>query len=62
MLAGIIGNAFDILEARGIDRAALARQSIITPACGLGSTSIEAAERALFMLEDVSRTLRERYS
>ena len=62
MLAGILENAFDILEARGIDRAALARQSIITPACGLGSTSIEEAERALFMLEDVSRTLRERYS
>ena len=62
MLAGIVENAFDVLEVRGIDRAALARQSLITPACGLGHTSTEAAERALFMLEDVSRTLRDRYS
>ncbi len=62
MLAAIVENAFDTLGTRGIDRAALARQSIITPACGLGSTSIEAAERALFMLKDVSGILRERYS
>jgi methionine synthase II (cobalamin-independent) len=60
MLAGIIEGAFDTLEARGVDRAALARQSIISPACGLGPTSVEAAERVLFLLEDVSGTLRER--
>ena len=61
MLAGIIESAFDTLEARGVDRAVLARQSIISPACGLGPTSVEAAERALFLLEDVSGTLRKRY-
>ncbi|MBK5093764.1 MAG: methionine synthase, partial [Actinobacteria bacterium] len=36
MLAGIIESAFDTLEARGVDRAVLASQSIISPACGLG--------------------------
>ncbi|MBK5092159.1 MAG: methionine synthase, partial [Actinobacteria bacterium] len=61
MLAGIIESAFDTLEARGVDRAVLASQSIISPACGLGPTSVEAAERALFLLEDVSGTLRKRY-
>lgn len=62
MLAAIVENAFDTLGTRGIDRSTLARQSIITPACGLGSASTGTAERALFMLKDVSGILRERYS
>jgi hypothetical protein len=61
ILAGILENAFDTLEARGVDRPALARQSMVTPACGLGPTSTRAAETALFMLNDVSGILRERY-
>jgi len=61
MLAGIVESAFDILESRGIDRLALANQSMITPACGLGSASVEVAERVLHLLADVSGTLRKRY-
>jgi len=61
MLAGIVESAFDILESRGIDRLALANQSMITPACGLGSASVEVAERVLYLLADVSGTLRKRY-
>jgi len=62
MLAGVIEGAFDTLEARGVERAALARQSIVSPACGLGPASVEVAERALALLAEVSGILRERYS
>ena len=62
MLAGVIEGAFDTLEARGVERAALARQSIVSPACGLGTASVEVAERAMALLAEVSGILRERYS
>jgi methionine synthase II (cobalamin-independent) len=62
VLAGIIESAFDMLEGRGIDRTAIARQSMVSPACGLGPASIEVAEHALALLEEVSGILRERYS
>jgi methionine synthase II (cobalamin-independent) len=61
MLAGIVESAFDILESRGIDRLALANQSMITTTCGLGPASVEVAQRALHLLEEVSGTLRKRY-
>lgn len=60
-LAGSVEEAFDTLEKRGVDRGLLAKQSMISPACGLGPTTIEAAERALAMTGEVSGILRERY-
>lgn len=61
VLAAEVETAFDTLEERGLDREALARQSMITPACGLGPTSVETAEKALEMNLEVSRVLNERY-
>ncbi len=60
-LAAMLEGAFDTLEARGLDRETLAKQSLVTPACGLGPTTIEAADRALAMTREVSALLRGRY-
>ena len=60
-LAGMLEGAFDMLEGRGVDREALARQSMVTPACGLGPTSVEAAEAALSLTGELSDLLKERY-
>ncbi|MCG2817683.1 MAG: methionine synthase [Actinomycetia bacterium] len=60
-LADILEGAFDTLEGRGIDRETLARQSIVTPACGLGPTSVEAAGAALSLTGELSNLLRMRY-
>ncbi len=57
----VIENSFETLEKRGIDRTALAERSMITPACGLGSTTSEVAERSLALTAEVSRTLRKRF-
>jgi len=48
--------------ARGVvlDRAQLAAQSLVTPSCGLGSTTPEVAERALQLLPEVVERLREK--
>jgi methionine synthase II (cobalamin-independent) len=42
------------LETRGISREMLLRQSLITPSCGLGSLTPEAAEAVLKLLREVS--------
>ena len=60
-LADMLEGAFDTLEDRGIDRETLARQSMVTPACGLGPTSVEAAEAALSLTGELSGLLKERY-
>ncbi|MBU4240419.1 MAG: methionine synthase, partial [Actinobacteria bacterium] len=60
-LADILEGAFDTLAGRGIDREMLARQSIVTPACGLGPTSVEAAEAALSLTGELSNLLKMRY-
>ena len=49
------------LERKGIDSACLKRQCLLTPACGLGPLSEEAAEWALELLSDVSKEYRKRY-
>ena len=60
-MASLLEGAFDVLEARGLDRETLARRSLVTPACGLGPTTVEAAERALSMTREVAVLLRGRY-
>lgn len=50
------------LAAHGITRDQLLRQVVITPDNMLGRLSVELAERALQLLADTSRLLRERYS
>ena len=51
--------AFSGVEELGISRQTLHQQALITPACGLGSTSVEVAEQAFTLLHDLSQRLRE---
>ena len=50
------------IEALGIDRKQILRQSLITPSCGAGSLSPPLAERVLEMTRDLSRRLRDEFS
>lgn len=47
------------LEALGFDREQLLRQSLLTPACGLGYLEATVAENNLALLADLSRRARE---
>jgi methionine synthase II (cobalamin-independent) len=49
------------LEKLGIDRHRIMTQSLITPACGTGSLSVEHAEKVLRMTREVSDALRENH-
>lgn len=48
------------LVAKGMDRARLYRQAILTPSCGIGSQSVEAADHVVDALVRVSELVRER--
>ena len=61
-LVRMLEDGFDVLEKRGIDRALLARRSMVSPSCGLGSATEEVAERALVLTREVSEAMRARYS
>jgi hypothetical protein len=50
----------DEVAAKGIDRKQLFRQSLITPACGLGTKTVELADGVLDLLGELSQRLRER--
>lgn len=50
--------AMATLESIGIDPARLRRQALLTPACGLGTASLEEAETAFRLLRELSRRLR----
>jgi len=45
----------------GVPFKQLIEQGLLTPSCGLASTSIEAAGRALELLSELSATIRKRY-
>lgn len=49
------------LERKGISKSKLLEQSLLTPACGLGPLSEEAAERALELLAELSIAFRKKY-
>jgi len=57
-LAGLYQNAVLSLEKTGIDAKKLRAQSLITPACGLGSLDLDSAARVLELTRDVSALLR----
>jgi len=46
------------VEALGFKRDQVLAQSLITPACGLGSRDLETAERALTLTRDLAMSLR----
>jgi methionine synthase II (cobalamin-independent) len=48
------------LTAKGLDRGALYRQALLTPSCGLGTESVEAADRLMGTLAELASLVRER--
>jgi hypothetical protein len=48
------------LAAKGMDRGALYRQSLLTPTCGLGTESVESADRQMDALAELASLVRER--
>lgn len=60
-LVATLEGAFDTLEGKGIERDLLARQSMVSPSCGLGPSTEEIAERALELSRIVSEEMRVRY-
>jgi len=50
-----------LLEHKGIGRNKLLAQSLLTPACGLGPVSEEAAEQVLELLAELSLAFRKKY-
>lgn len=51
--------AMQLLVRKGIDRALLLDRALITPACGLGTVSLAAAERALMLTRQLAERVRE---
>jgi hypothetical protein len=49
------------VEALGFSREQVLRQSLITPACGLGTRSLDTAQRALELARDLAAALRAEY-
>ncbi len=60
-LVGVLEGGFDILEGRGVERNRLARQSMVSTSCGLGSATVEVAGQALELMREVSDAMRKRY-
>jgi methionine synthase II (cobalamin-independent) len=54
-------DAFDLLEARGLDRGTLAARALVSPSCGLGSATIEVADRSLELTAELSAAMKDRY-
>ena len=49
------------IEALGIDKQKLLKQSLITPSCGTGSLSVDLARKAIELTREVSQELRNQY-
>jgi hypothetical protein len=60
-LAARMEAILDRFAARGIPRDAVVRSAVVTPACGLGTLSEDAAARALLLTEELAVLLRGRY-
>jgi len=60
VLLRALDNRMGRLAAKGMDRGRLYRQSLLTPACGLGTESVERADRAVDVLLELSNLVRER--
>ncbi|MBI2908108.1 MAG: methionine synthase [Chloroflexi bacterium] len=60
-LLASLQEAMEMLAKKGIKFEDLVRRSLITPSCGLGTMSVEGAERALMLTASLSRAMREQY-
>lgn len=54
--------AIDYLIKKGIDKELLLNQSMVTPSCGAGSLTIELAEKAMNLTNELSKNLKEKFS
>lgn len=54
--------AIDYLIKKGIDKDLLINNSMVTPSCGAGSLSIELAEKAMNLTNELSTKLKEKFS
>lgn len=53
--------AMQLMASKGVPLDAMVNASLVTPACGMGTLSERAAERALELLALVSRLMKEKY-
>ncbi len=60
-IIGKMAGAVSAMEAKGIDGKLIAGQSMVTPACGLGTLPVETADKVFSILDEVSKGLKERY-
>ena len=60
-LADRLDALLDRLAAQGIDRDRLIDRSMVTPACGLGTLSVEHADKAGNLLKDTAAILQKRH-
>lgn len=60
-LVARLESGFEELAGRGVDKQMLAGASLVSPSCGLGSTTVEMADRALELTRKVSDEMRWRY-
>lgn len=51
----------DLLASKGLDRAEIARQAIVTSSCGAGSLCVEDAERVFGLIAETAALLRQRH-
>lgn len=54
--------AIDYLVKKGVDKTLLINNSLVSPSCGAGSLSIEQAEKAMNLVQELSVKLKEKYS
>lgn len=59
-LLEMLDDRVEQLVAKGLDRGALFRQALLTPSCGLGTQSVETADRAVELLVELSARVQER--
>jgi hypothetical protein len=59
-LLDALDNRVEQLTAKGMDRGALYRQALLTPSCGLGTESVETADRLMDTLAELASLVRER--
>ena len=60
-LVTIFEQSIDSLVQKGISKERLLQQALITPSCGVGSCSVELAEKVYGLTMEVSLRLREKY-
>lgn len=58
-LAQRLDEAMGLLVKKGIDRDLLYERALITPSCGLGPVTVQAAERAIVLTRETSAIIRE---